>query len=194
MKKHVIVSTLIGALMLTACGRDSATKGVLKSLNSSYDYDGKEVELVGYIAIASGRAGGALVTNGKIAVGLVNSSMQQKQDAFAEASINFGQDINSLWIPEKFQLSDVEVYDANGKKFGINTKFAFKAMVHYTNKEWAKATEESQDSRKMQFGGLKSEADKAAEAKAAAEERKKKTGDPNDYSFRLIITSISKAP
>jgi hypothetical protein len=48
MKRKTIILTLICAAILTACG-DGATKKLVKHLNSSYDYDGREVELSGYI-------------------------------------------------------------------------------------------------------------------------------------------------
>lgn len=192
MKSKQLFLSLFFVVMLAACG-DNATKETVKKLNSSYDYDGKEVELVGYVAIVSGRAGGTMVMNGKIAVGLVNSNMQQKQDAFADAKLNFGQEANSLWLPEKFKLSDVEIYDSNGAKHGVNTRFAIKGTVHYTHKDWEQETVAKEETGKMKIYGIKSNAEKAEEAKQAAEERRKKTGGPNDYSFVFEATSISVA-
>ncbi|MDR2476084.1 MAG: hypothetical protein LBD45_09545 [Bacteroidales bacterium] len=191
--RTVLIFSLICTVIFAGCGGDSATAEIVKKLNSSYDYDGKEVELVGYIAIASGRAGGMMVVNDKVSAGMVNSSMQQRQDAFAEVKLNFGQNPNCLWLPEKFQLSDAEIYDSNGQKHGINTKFAIKGVVHYTHKDWEKDTVAEEKSDKMKIFGIKTQAEKAEEAKQAAEERRKKTGDPNDYSFTFEATSISVA-
>ncbi|GHT22329.1 hypothetical protein FACS189430_03930 [Bacteroidia bacterium] len=193
-KKTIFSVMLILSAILASCGGDSATQQVVKQLHSSYDLDGQEVQLVGYVAIASGKGGGALIMNNQISVGLVNSNWQQKQDAFASANINFGQNPNCLYLPEKFQLGDVEIYDSNGQKYDVNTKFTFKAKVKYTRKDWEKETvADETDKPKMQIHGVKTPAQRAEEAKKAAEERKKATGDPNDYSFKLTVVEISVA-
>gem|GEM_PF-887294 len=192
-----ILSSLIVAAILTSCGGDNATNKLVKELNSSYTNDGKEVELVGYIAIVSGRAGGTSVNNGKITVGLTNSNWQQKQDAFAQAKINFGKDSNSLWLPEKFLLSDVEIYDSKGQKHDVNTKLAIKGIVHYTNKDWENALKQEQEGKKDMFSNnpafQKMREKSLNEDKAAAKAREKKTGDPNNYSFEISVNEISVA-
>jgi hypothetical protein len=195
MKKQVIfVSMLILSAILMSCGGDNATQQTVKQINSSYDLDGQEVQLVGYVAIASGRSGGTLIMNNQITVGLVNSNWQQKQDAFANAKINFGQAPNCLWLPDEFKLSDVEIYDSNGQKHAVNTQFSFKAKVKYTHKDWESETAVKEEGKpKMQIYGVKTAAQRAEEAKKASEERKKVTGDPNDYAFELTITEISVA-
>jgi hypothetical protein len=191
-KKAIFSVMLILSAILVSCSGDNATEQVVKQLHSSYDLDGQEVQLVGYVAIASGRGGGALIMNDQITVGLVSSNWQQKQDAFASAKIKFGQNPNCLYMPEKFSLGDVEIYDSNGQKHGVNTQFAFKAKVKYTRKDWEKETVvEETDKPKMQIHGVKTPAQRAEEAKKAAEERKKATGDPNDYTFELTVVEIS---
>jgi len=193
MIKRNFLFTLILSAMLIACG-DGATKKLVKELNSSYDNDGKEVELVGYVTISSGRGGGTMVMNGKITVGLANSNWQQKQDAFAYAKINFGQEPNSMWLPEKYQLSDVEIYDSNGQKHDVNTEFTIKGTVHYTNKDWKLLQTDKPAGMFANSDVFNKMKEKSAnESKKAAEDREKKTGDPNDYSFEIIVNQISVA-
>ncbi|MCL2651180.1 MAG: hypothetical protein FWD60_09190 [Candidatus Azobacteroides sp.] len=187
--KRTFLFVLILSAMVTACS-DGATKKLMKALNSSYDYDGKEVTLTGYAIYKSG----ALIMNGKTDVALSNSNWQQ--DSFADVKMNFGKEPNSIWMPDKFRLEDVEIYDSNGQKHGINTKLNLKGIVHYTHKDWENATEvkeESSSKGKLQIYGTKSPDQRAEEAKKAAEERKAKTGDPNDYTFELIVNEVSVA-
>ncbi|MDR0810751.1 MAG: hypothetical protein LBN23_00515 [Paludibacter sp.] len=198
-KKTILSVILILSAILVSCGGDSATKQVMKQVNSSYDLDGQEVQLVGYATFTSGKSGGLLMIKGMddyISVGLTNSNWQQMQDAFAYAKINFGQAPNSIWFPQKFYLSDIEIYDSSGQKHDTNTKFAFKVKVKYTHKDWEKelVVEESKSKEKHSVINIvKTPAQRAEEAKKAAEERKKNTGDPNDYTFELAITEISVA-
>jgi len=189
MRKISLFTLILLAITMTSCGGgDKATTKLLKELNSSYNYDGKEATLTGYLTYNSG----AMIVHGKTTPALRHSNWQK--EGFARPEINFGKEPNCVWIPDKFRLEDIEIYDSNGEKHGVNTKVTLKGTVRYTNKEWEKATvAEEEKSGGMKIFGAKSAAEKAEEAKKAAEERRKKTGDPNDYSFTFQATAISVA-
>jgi len=188
MKQTTFIFSLIFAAILVSCG-DNATKKLVKELNSSYTYDGKEVILTGYVIYNSG----ALIMNGKTNVALSNSNWQQ--DAFAHAEMNFGQEPNSIWMPDKFRLEDIEIYDSNGQKHGINTKFNLKGTVHYTNKDWKEQLEQQKEGKKDMFSNnpafQEMRKNSLSKAEEATNERKKKSGDPNDYSFKIVVSEIS---
>ena len=192
MRKAAFIFSLIFAAILSSCG-DGATKKLVKELNSSYSNDGKDIELTGYIT----RNGPAIVSNGKTRVDLTYSNMQQSSDAYAQAQMTFGKEPNSIYIPEKFRLEDIEIYDSNGQKHGVNTEFNIKGMVHYTNKDWKEKLEQKQEDKKDMFSNnpafQKMRENSKNEAENDRAEREKKTGDPNDYSFEIIVREISVA-
>jgi hypothetical protein len=178
---------------LTACG-DGATKKLTNQLNSSYDYDGKEMELTGFIYTFHG----AMVSGDMVRVGLFNVA-GQTSGAVATLKIKFGKDANGIYIPEKYHGSDIEIYDNTGEKHGYLTKCTVKGTVRYTNKNWKENLEKTDDPASEKNPLANSETFKkmrektVANAKKAAEEREKKTGDPNDYSFEMTVNEISVA-
>ncbi|MCL1938072.1 MAG: hypothetical protein FWF52_06735 [Candidatus Azobacteroides sp.] len=187
MTRRFLFMLIISAIMF-ACG-DGTTKKLVKELNSSYDNEGKEVTLTCYIT----QNGPVIIKNGTTSVSLVYSNMQQ--DAFAYAQLNFGKEANCVWMPEKFRLEDIEIYDNTGRKYGVNTEFTIKGIVHYTNKNWkeelSQADKPGMFSNSEVFKKMREKSDN--DNKKAAEDRKKKTGDPNDYSFEIIVNDISVA-
>jgi len=192
MRKTVFIFSLILAAILSSCG-DGTTNKLVKELNSSYTNDGKEVTLTGYVAISSGR----MIIDNKVGVSLTNSNWKQEQNAFAQAKMNFGQEANSIWMPEKFQLKDIEIYDSTGQKHDVNTKFNLKGIVHYTHKDWKENLEQKQEDKKDMFSNnpvmQKMREKSKNDAENAQAEREKKTGDPNDYSYEIIVNEISVA-
>jgi len=192
MRKIAFIISLIFAAILSGCG-DGATKKLVKELNSSYTNDGKKVELTGYIT----RNGPAIVSDDRVRVDLTYSNVQQSQNAFAQALVKFGKEPNSIFIPEKFRLEDIEIYDSNGQKHGVNTEFNIKGTVHYTHKDWKENLEQKQGDKKDMFSNnpafQKMRENSKNEAENAKAEREKKTGDPNDYSFEIIVNEISVA-
>jgi len=138
-----------------------------------------------------------MIIDNKVKVSLTNSNWQQEQNALAQAKINFGQEPNSIWMPEKFKLDDIEIYDSAGQKHDVNTKFNLRGIVHYTNKNWKEDLEKKQEDKKDMFSNnpafQKMRENSKNEAENAKAEREKKTGDPNDYTFEIIVNEISVA-
>jgi hypothetical protein len=186
MKKLICI--LLFAASSASCG-DDATKKIVEQLDTSYDLDGRQVELTCHVA---SDFHDKLIMNGWTTVPLVHSPMQQQRHAFATARIRFGKDEpNCIWMPEQFRLSEVEFYDSDGGKHDFNTQFAIKATVKYTHRDWEKATvAEPESPKKLRIYGQKTNDEQAEEARMAAEERRKATGDPNDYTFELIVDEI----
>ena len=194
MKNISLFILVLSATMMISCGGgDGTTNNLVKKLNSSYENDGKEVTLVCYPTIAE-HSLTLIDRSGTIPIYLRNSKWQKSQDAFVITKLNFGKEPNCLWLPEKYTLGDVEIFDSEGNNHGTNTKLAIKGIVRYTNKDWEKATiAKEESSGGIRIVGAKSATERAEEAKKKAEERRKKTGDPNDYSFIFEVTSISVA-
>ena len=188
MKKTTFVLSLILTVILTSCG-DSATNKLVAELNSSYTNDGKEVELTGYIFTSHI----AIVSGDVVKVGLYNVAGQTDGE-IAEIKIKFGKEANHIFIPEKYRGNEIEIYDNTGEKHGYLQKITVKGTVHYTNKDWEKETVAKEETgNNIKIFGKKSAAEKAEEAKQAAEKRKKETGDSNDYSFEFSVSEISVA-
>ena len=150
--------------VFASCG-DSATKKLAKEINSSYTHDGQQVELIGYLF-----PGNVVFACGeRVTLGLHTAAGQSK-DALVNVRVIFGQEANSVYVPEKFKGSDFEIYDSQGNKHGYLTKVKVIGTIKYTNKDWEKSTIDGEIRR--------------------AGERKDKTGDPNDYSYRIDVDSI----
>lgn len=181
MKSTIKLGCLIVALMsLVACG-DSASKGLAKELKSSYDKDGQQVELIGYITVRQSE----IVRGGKITVGLDNVA-GQPTGSLASIELNFGQGASMIYMPEKFKSSDVEIYDNEGNKHGYLTEVKITGTVKYTNKNWKESID------RENTGGIAAamKANSKKRAQEAADKREKETGDPNDYSFYIIGEKI----
>ena len=193
MKKVFVFTLIISAMLMTACG-DGATKKLVKELNSSYTNEGKEVELKGYIFTFHG----AMVWGDRVRVGLYNVA-GQTDGAIAPIKMKFGQEANSIFIPEKYRGNDIEIYDNAGEKHGYLKRFTVKGVVHYTNKDWKEKLEkekEKEGKKDMPSNNpavQKMRENSLSKAEEAAKEREKKTGDPNDYSFEITVSEISTA-
>jgi hypothetical protein len=187
MKKRTIFTMILLSVVLFASCGDKATSNLIKELNSSYTYDGKEVELIGYLSPHRT----SLIMNGKVKLGLFNSLTEQSGSQLADVFINFGKEPNNIYMPEKYKSSEIEFYDNSGTMRNYLTKFRITGIVKYTKKDWEKhLTEPENDPKKPAFA--KEMAKKSVEkAKKAAEERKAKTGDANDYSFEIKLLTIT---
>jgi hypothetical protein len=187
MKKMTIFTMILLSVFLFTCCGDKATSNLIKELNSSYTYDGKEVELIGYLSPHRT----SMVMNGKIKLGLFNSLTEQSGSELADVYIDFGKEPNNIYMPEEYKSSEIEFYDNTGTVRNYLTKFKIKGIVKYTKKDWEKQlTVPEDDPRKPAFA--KEMTKKSVEkAKKAAEERKAKTGDANDYSFEINLLTIT---
>lgn len=169
----------MAVVALTAC--TSASNDFAKKLHSSYDNDGQEVELSGYIALSNLE----LIKNGKLTLGLDNVAGQSK-GSLATIEIDFGQGPNMVYMPEKFRFSDLVVYDNSGNQHGYLTEIKITGTVKYTNKNW----KESIDRKSSGGIGASLAAKSKKRAQEAAAKREKETGDPNDYSFYIKVNKI----
>jgi hypothetical protein len=181
MKLTIKLSSLALALIgLVSCG-DGASKDLAKELKSSYDKDGQQVELVGYITVRHSE----VVKGGKITVGFDNVA-GQPEASLADIELSFGQGPNMVYMPKKFKSSDLEVYDKDGNKHGYLDEVKITGTVKYTNKNWKESIDRENS------GGIASKTHAMVKKRAqeAADKREKETGDPNDYSFYIIGEKI----
>lgn len=179
------------AFCFISCG-DNESKKLSKELNSSYDKDGKKVEIKGYIALSKS----LVVIDDEITVELDSKSGQEKGE-LASIKFKFGREANQIYIPRYFGLSDLEIYDNKSNKHNYLAKVTITGTVKYTNKAWKefihkeiKWPKPNDPAREMKLQVIQREKDAQLKAHNLADERKAKTGDPNDYSFYIIVEKI----
>lgn len=177
-----LVGLIMAIIGLSACSIDSASKKLSKQLHSSYDKDGQQVELAGFLALSKTE----FIKGGVLTVGLDNVA-GQSTGSLATIKIKFGQGANMVYMPEKFKLSDLEIYDNAGNKHdGYLTEIKITGTVKYTNKNW----KESIDRKNKGGIGASLAAKTKKRAQAAADKREEEKGDPNDYSFYIVVDKI----
>lgn len=161
---------------LCRCG-DSATNKVAEQIKSSYEWNGKQVEMVGYLKTTKV----TLVRNGVAPLVLVPSSMSDAGSATLEnIMIAFGKAPNSIFMPERFKSSDIELRDAQGAVHNIDTKLKVTGKVVYDSTQ--KIQEPVKPSGLVVLDLQKQNYEKA---KAAYEEGVKK-GDVYDYRYKVV--------
>ena len=132
--KSWVGSAVLGAalvLTLSGCG-DSATSKLADQIKTSYTYNGKQVEMVGYLKTTRV----SMVRNGVVLLVLVPSMVNDATSATLEnIMIKFGKEPNSIDMPERYKLSDIKIYDVTGKVNDINTKFKITGTVVYESTE-----------------------------------------------------------
>lgn len=171
--------------MMASCGgADKQTKELVGKLGSSYDLDGQEVEMTGYLSVPRS----VLVMNDVITLGLHNTAGQSDGE-LARLKVKFGKGANHYYIPEKYSGSDVEIYDADGNEHGYLTRVTIKGTVRYTNKNWDRRIKEYLDGAPVNEDDLS--LGQARELKAVEERRKSQNGGPNDYTFEILVDTIT---
>lgn len=164
-----LILMVLAVTSLASCG-DSASKELAKQLSTSYDKDGQQVQLKGYFALSRAIS----VINGQIFLELANGA-GQFEGSLGDLRVNFGKEANNIYLPDSPQFSDLEIYDNQGNKHDYNTQVTITGTVVYTDKDWEKNAE-SDDSLKKE-----------------AEQRKKETGDPNNYNYYINVEKIEVA-
>jgi len=185
MKRWRFAVLLLLVCGLVSCsGADKSTKELISKLNSGYDYDGQEVEMTGYLSVPRS----FLVKGDRITLGLHNSA-GQNTDELAKLKVKFGKGENSYFVPEKYRGSDVEIYDASGTQHGYMTCVKIKGTVKYTNKNWNKQIQQFIDGASYNEDDLSM--GQAREMKDMEKRKKEQDGDPNDYTFEIIVDEIT---
>ena len=164
------------AVAISGCG-DSATSKVAEQIKTSYDFNGKQVEMVGYLKPTRF----TLVSNGVAPLVLVPSSMSDPVNATLEnIMLPFGKNANSIFMPERYKSSEIELRDASSKVNSVDTKFKVTGTVVYDSTE--KIAAPQPPSGKMV---LEIQRQNYEKAKAAYEERVKK-GDVYSYKYKVV--------
>lgn len=183
----ILFAAIIPALF-SAC-----SPGISEKLHSSYDMDGSEIELEGYLIPDYYTR---ISDNGEINMSLL-PDLYNIGDTIATVIVPFGNDPNSCNITkDRFTSADIEIFDDSFNKHDYKTKFKIKGTVKYTNKNWAADTlliprvkdTANRAMTKLIKAGRK---DFIEKNKLAAKERKAKTGDPNDYTFVIVAGTIN---
>ena len=177
-----LVLCTAAALTLSACG-DSSTNKVAEQIKTSYEYNGKQVEMVGYLKTTRF----TMVRNGVAPVVLVPTMVNDATSATLEnIMLKFGKEPNSIYMPERYKGEDIEIRDSTGKVNDINTKFKITGTVVYDSTE--KIAEPKPPSGAMVLEMQRKSYEKA---KAEYEERVKK-GDVYDYRYK--VTNVVLTP
>ena len=187
--KFVKIRMLI--VIISLCGCISCSSGLSKELESGYLWDGKTVELEGYM-IPDKRVN--ISDNGEINMDLL-PDLYNIGDTLATLVVPFGNDPNSCNITkDNFTSEDIEIFDDSFNKHDYKTKFKIKGTVKYTNRNWAEDTvfipKGSIAEKAFTLMTQKNRKDIVKKNKDAALKREKETGDPNDYSFVIEVESI----
>lgn len=177
-KKVILPLAMVAAVAMSVSGcGDSATNKLANEIKTSYAYNGKQVEMVGYLKTSKL----TFVRNGIAPVVLVPSMASDVSSATLEnIMLKFGKEPNSIYMPEKFKGDDIELRDATGKVNNINTQFKLKGTVVYDSTE--KIAEPKPPSGMMVLDIQKQNYEKE---KLKYEERVKK-GDVYDYKYKVV--------
>ena len=178
----------------TACG-DSASKDLAKQLNSSYENDGQQVELVGYISL-----GRSLTVKDGIINAQLDNLAGQPSGELGKFKLQFGQGPNQIYIPEEFRMGDLEIYDNEGNKHGYMTEVKITGTVKYTDKNWKEfidaeiegpeSIKPNDPARGVKLMSIENKKKSKQRSQERADKREKETGDPNDYSFYIVAEKI----
>jgi hypothetical protein len=191
MKKTAFLGLIATLAVFSSCGGDSTPPIAFDKYQHSYQNEGQAVILEGYLSPGSF----SMVRDHEISVGLY-SSPAGSGEKLATISMEFGKRANRIYMPEKYSDDDVEIYDSDGQKHDYKTKLKIVGAVKYTKKDWENdLVEEALPAHLADNATMKRmNKEKAEKAKKAAEERKEKqSGDPNDYSFEIELSSVTVA-
>ena len=130
--KWWLAPVVLGAVVaLSGCG-DSATSKLADQIKTTHALNGKQVEMVGYLKPTRF----TLVRNGFAPLVLVPSSTSDPVNATLEnIMLAFGKEANSIFMPERYKSSEIELRDAAGKVHSVDTQFKITGTLHYDSTE-----------------------------------------------------------
>lgn len=134
MIKQYIITFIISLLLLASCKVDSETEKIIESLNTSCNYDGKKIEIEGYIFtdILENKKGekvrvklhsSPIATKGNLLISDIYLN-ECRQDEVKQNCI--------IMIRSKhYKPSDLNLVDKNGQIFGLGKKIKIEGTVNY---------------------------------------------------------------
>lgn len=173
MKKTFLLIIFGLSLFLTSCGEDASLK-LGEELKKSYTYDGKTIELEGYLSphVTNMVFGKALQVN--LLTEPNNGKRSNNRHTISDnVLLNLGKGPNSIDMPERFTENEVMIYDQNGQEYkAVETKVKITGTVTYTAK------------------GPKQES--TAMFKPVIPNKKDAEDDGNDYTYVIKDVKITK--
>ncbi len=138
MKKVNLIATIATALSLSlfSCGNGSVETA--KKLQSSYEYEGKTVELTGefdapFFTFSSGQS-----TTIPMSFVVKPGAMSSEKETLSDIVVTQGTGKNSVQLElaadqKKYTLKNFNVYDSKGEKYNLDEHptFKIKGTVHY---------------------------------------------------------------
>ena len=138
MKKVSLIATTAAVLSISLFSCSNESVDIVKKLNSSFEYEGKTVELAGefdapFFTFSSGNS-----TTIPMAFVVKPHAMSSEKESISGVVLPLGTDKNSVTLdlaPEekKYTLKNFNVYDSKGEKHNLDQhpSFKIKGTVHY---------------------------------------------------------------
>ena len=139
MKSTVFALIAISVVLLVSCSADPESERITSSLQTSYDYDGKLIELEGYVYtdILNSGNNDSLVRIKLHSLPIATDDNLLTSNVYvSKEKVRTTKKLNYIIIPESihYRPNDIEFVDNNGKKFGLGSKIRIKGIVCYNNK------------------------------------------------------------
>jgi hypothetical protein len=139
MKKVNFIATVATALSVSFFSCSNESVEIAKKLQSSYEYEGKTVELTGefdapFFTFSSGQS-----KTIPMAFVVKPSAMSSEKESISDIVLPQGADKNSVTLDlapdeKKYTLKNFNIYDSKGEKHNLDQhpSFKIKGTVHYT--------------------------------------------------------------
>lgn len=171
----LLLASSVFALLLTSC--ETSSQKLVEKLTTSYEYDGKQVVLEGYILPLSF----TMIRNDAARIELCKGADASRNRVVITdaAEVNFGKSANSIYFEDNAEAKSVEIYDNTGTKLTYEDKVQISGTVQYV----AKGPKVKHQSK-----------NKIAQAiwEKNHKEDAKEEGDGNDYEYRIVNVTITK--
>ncbi|MCH5688327.1 hypothetical protein LWM68_31135 [Niabella sp. W65] len=133
----MLAGAAVYALALFSCG--NASVELARKLQSSYEYEGKAIELVGefdapFFTFSSGQSK-TIPMAFVVKLGAMSADKKSISDiVLPQGRTKTAYCWSSTLIKKKYTLKNFYVYDSNGKKYNLDEhpSFKIKGTVHYT--------------------------------------------------------------
>lgn len=176
--KQILLLLLAGialTLLLTSC--ETSSQKLAEKLTTSYEYDGKQVVLEGYILPLSF----TMIRNDAARIELCKGADASRNRVVITdaAEVNFGKSANSIYFEDNAEANSVEIYDNTGTKLTYEDKIQISGTVQYV----AKGPKVKHQSRNKIAQEIWEKNHK---------EEANKEGDGNNYDYKIVNVTITK--
>jgi hypothetical protein len=124
---------LLSFVLLAACGGNPNDPDISKQLASTYEHDGKEIEVYGELAFGNT----VTVEDDTVTTPLYWSKglFSGNETVLQAIELDFGSGPNMVTMPARFKASDITIYDDNGQRLLYSDYFKLRGRVEYTARD-----------------------------------------------------------